>query len=97
MKHLFPLVALVAVAACEPGPISGTPDSNVRGLDVGMSLAEVGNVIGTSQEEVILPDGTLCVSYLYDEVVAPKFVHAVFADEVLVRASDGHAVTCSGA
>ena len=96
MRHLFPVVALAAVAACQSGPISGTPDSNVRGLDVGMSLAEVGTIIGASQEEVILPDGTLCVSYLYDEVIAPKFVHAVFADEALVSASDGHAVTCSG-
>ena len=110
MRHAGFLSALILLTACTPlvqdppqgtGPllppaILGTVDSGTNRLRVGMRPAQVQTIIGASQETIPAIGGGRCLSYLYDEVIGAKYVHAVFVDGALVRASDGHPTPCSG-
>ena len=92
--------ALLIAGACALGdsePIRGTSDSLVNRLEVGMSSAEVAAIIGEAQFEArtSLDASRRCLSYIYDEHVDARFAHAVFDDDRLVEASDGHRTTCA--
>ncbi|EBA11097.1 hypothetical protein [Roseobacter sp. CCS2] len=97
----FPKIgfALTAIflAACEAGPINGTSDSLANRLEVGMTPAQVGRIIGQHQFEsrASADDDRLCRSYIYDEAIDSKFVHAIFDDDQLVSASDRHRTACA--
>lgn len=88
--------ALFLVAACETPAINGSSDSGVRNLSVGMSPAEVGRIIGAHQFQnpVEGKPSQFCRSYEYDEFVRAKYVHAVFENDQLIRATDRHGRPC---
>ncbi len=93
MKHLCLIGAAVAMTACMQSPISGSKHSGVRQLQVGMTQDTVGAIIGSHQ--AVSESGTRkCVSYLYNETIDPKYVHATFTDAGLIEASDGHKAIC---
>jgi len=100
MRHLIWICAL-ALTACGPGShsgaIQGSRDSPVDRLEPGMTPGRVGRITGAESGSERSPANSdeTCVSYVYDETLAPKYVHAVFNGGTLVRASDGHTGLCS--
>ncbi|MEM1400597.1 MAG: hypothetical protein AAGF58_11985 [Pseudomonadota bacterium] len=86
----------LAVASCAPGPIQGTKDSLAYRLKVGMTPGQVEDIIGPSQFQITSPTDSarVCRSYIYDELIRAKFVHAYFDDGLLTSASDGHTTAC---
>ncbi|MEL7179041.1 MAG: hypothetical protein AAFN63_04350 [Pseudomonadota bacterium] len=90
------ILAVTMLAACEPPAINASSDSLANRLSVGMSPEQVSAIIGPSQFEstsTLVPSNT-CLSYIYDEAINAKFVHAVYQDGLLVSASDRHRVAC---
>ena len=92
------VITAVGLAACmEPGPIRGSIHSNSYNLRVGMTLADVQDIMGRSPSHVsVAPQNALfvCRSYLYDETLKAKFVHVKFEDNLVIGASDGHRKVC---
>lgn len=84
------------LASCGSGPIQGTRDSLAYNLKVGMTPQQVVSIIGPSQfsDESPTDPSRICRSYIYDEVIGAKYVHAFFEDGKLVSASDGHLTPC---
>ena len=93
------LAATLGLSACaEPGPIRGSIHSNSHHLRVGMTLADVQEIMGRPPSHVsVAPENALfiCRSYLYDEQLKAKFVHVTFEDNLVVGASDGHRKVCN--
>ncbi|KQI72636.1 hypothetical protein AN191_06380 [Loktanella sp. 5RATIMAR09] len=88
--------AALLLAACEQPAISASSDSLANRLEVGMTPAQVEGIIGASQftSRASGESDSRCLSYIYDEAIDAKFVHATFVDGLLVRATDGHRVAC---
>ena len=88
--------SLTFLVACEQPAIWASSDSLANGLEVGMSREEVSDAIGANQFESRASGDVdkVCLSYIYDEVIDAKFVHATFVDGMLVTATDGHRVSC---
>ena len=93
------LVATFGLSACvTPGPIRGSIHSNSHQLRVGMTLADVQDIMGRPPSHVsVAPQNALfiCCSYLYDELLNAKFVHVQFEDNRVIGASDGHRKVCT--
>ncbi|KQB98193.1 hypothetical protein AL073_04715 [Loktanella sp. 1ANDIMAR09] len=97
MSHLKTVLAVaLLLAACEQPAIFASSDSLANRLEVGMDQAQVAAVIGAHQFESRASgaEDTVCLSYIYDEAIDVKFVHATFVDGLLARATDGHRVAC---
>lgn len=94
MRGFIMGTALLSLAACQPPAITGSADSNVRALAVGMSYAQVNGIMGPTGT---IPDlaGLKCYSWVYDETISPLYVHAQFQDGVLVMARDGKSAPCT--
>ena len=90
------IAGLGLIAACDTGPISGTNDSGVNRLSLGMSMDDVGRTIGAHQFETVSSGdpAMVCRSYVYDEVIDAKFAHVTFVAGQVTTASDGHRVQC---
>ena len=95
-SRILPIMGVLLLAACERPAISASPDSLANRLTLGMTSDEVIGVIGAFQfESPASGDAdTVCRSYIYDEMIDAKFVHATFVDGVLVSATDGHREIC---
>jgi hypothetical protein len=92
------LVTTMLLTACmEPGPIRGSIHSNSWNLRLGMTPAEVEEIIGPAQFVRVSPENALivCRSYIYDEEISVKFVHVKFEDDAVVGASDGNKKLCN--
>lgn len=98
MSHLKSVLtaAIFLLAACEQPAIFASSDSLANRLEVGMNQTQVSSIIGSHQFESRASDAedTVCLSYIYDEAIGAKFVHATFVDGLLVRATDRHRVAC---
>ena len=90
------LLSLTACLTTERPAISGSPDSGVRLVEVGMSPERVTGIIGNFQSEQFdASDGsTSCRSYIYDETIGAKYVHVYFYNQRVTSASDGHKGLC---
>lgn len=95
MKRFAPaaVTSALILAACATGPISGSADSGVRNLDVGMTEGQVLATIGPTQAAVTKGDVT-CRSHVYDEVIGAKYVHVYYRDGRVFAANDGHRKPC---
>lgn len=90
------LAAVVLLAACTPKPVSGSADSGVRLLQVGMTQKDVAAILGDSPLATWSSDAPdqQCTSYIYDETIGAKYVHVIYKDGRLVTATDRHAAPC---
>jgi len=88
---------MLLTACLEPGPIRGTIHSSSWKLRLGMTPAEVEDIIGPAQFVRVSPKNALivCRSYIYDEEIGAKFVHVKFENDAVVGASDGHKKLCN--
>ena len=97
---IFGLVPLVLVA-CTDGPVStagpGATDGVAGQLSAGMTAAQAEATLGMDAGYERNPANwdESCVSFVYDSGGDRRFVHAVFENETLVRATDGHASICT--
>lgn len=95
--------AVLSVAGCLQGAPAGDAsqparsDGVARKLAVGVSPAEATVALGADAGFERNPDNwdESCVSYSYGTPEAPKYVHAVFVNDALVRATDAHVGICS--
>lgn len=103
MRFMLLTCAILSVAGCMQG--AGGPDASeparsdgvARKLAVGVSPAEATVALGTDSGFERNPDNwdESCVSYSYGTAEAPRYVHAVFVKDALVRATDAHVGICS--
>jgi hypothetical protein len=93
---LIPLLLAACGVTLEEGRVQSTSDSLANQLALGMSPAQVTNVIGAASAGVVDPDdpSRQCVSYLYDEFVDGKFVHVLFEDGRVVGVVDRQPSAC---
>lgn len=95
--------AMLIVAGCMQGTGGmdasqpANSDGVARKLAVGVSSAEAAVALGPDAGFERNPDNwdESCVSYSYGTAEAPKYVHAVFVSDALVRATDAHIGICS--
>ena len=101
MNALLPLAALCLLAACSGG---GGPSTQAPGNDgvadklpVGAARSDVEATLGIDRGFERNPANfdESCVSYVYGAEGRERFVHAVFRQDRLVRATDGHGVLCT--
>ena len=74
----------------------GKQGAEARKLTRGMTNAQADAVFGLDAGYERNPanwDET-CVSYAYGAAEAPRYVHAVFQNEKLIRSTDGHGAIC---
>lgn len=97
MKTLSAFLISTLLAACQPSLVSGGTDSGVRRLALGMTYAQVVDVLGPHQSGNIRAgmQGPTCLSWVYDETTYGMFIHVLFEDGVLIKADDAHHVPCS--
>ncbi|MCK0094318.1 outer membrane protein assembly factor BamE [Yoonia sp. F2084L] len=90
------LAATLLLAACTPKPVSGSADSGVRLLQVGMTQQDVAAILGDSPLATWTSDAPdqQCTSYVYDETIGAKYVHVIYKDGRLVTATDRHKAPC---
>ncbi|WP_316015037.1 hypothetical protein [Roseobacter sp. HKCCA0434] len=93
MRARLLAVAGLALAACAPAPSGSSSDANrVR---AGMSVREVVDVLGPAGVWDVARDGTIrCSAHIYGEMTDPRWVHVLYADNAVTRATDGHASPC---
>lgn len=101
-----PIIALtlscVVLAGCvqsqtpSSAPIQGTKDSLANRLKVGMTPQDVEAIVGPSQSQIrsTVNADTVCLSYVYDEAIEAKYLHAVYVSGALSSATDGHDLPC---
>lgn len=93
---MLAVVSAVLLAACQPNPVNGSIDSGANRLEVGMTIPQVAGIIGNAQlgSRASNAPNVQCMSYIYDEAIGAKFIHARFRDGSLISASDGHRAPC---
>ncbi|MCT4559116.1 MAG: hypothetical protein N4A61_13790 [Pelagimonas sp.] len=99
MRLVIGVVAMMLVGACvtpSDAPIQGSKHSLANRLKVGMSPTQVEAILGVDSGFERNPQNwdESCYSYLYDEAIAPKYVHAVFINDALARSTEGHQAIC---
>ncbi len=101
LRFVLSSVAVLGVAGCMQGaaPDASTPSSDgvARKLAKGVSPAEAAVALGPDAGFERNPNNwdEACVSYNYGSAEAPKYVHAVFVNDAMTRATDGHLDICS--
>lgn len=91
----------LALVACTDGAVStastGASDGVARQLNPGMTAAEAEATLGMDAGFERNPANwdQSCISYAYESAEGPRYVHAVFENETLVRATDGHGDICT--
>lgn len=103
LRHVLLGCAVLSVAGClQGGPVGDASqpagsDGVARKLAVGVSPAEATVALGADAGFERNPNNwdESCVSYSYGTPEAPKYVHAVFVNDALVRATDAHVGICS--
>lgn len=76
-----------------PEGITSTGASKVAELSIGMTEAEVGNVLGRYRRDVTV-EPLSCRSYPYANGEVTELAHVYFRNGRLFAASDGHADPC---
>ncbi|ETA52851.2 hypothetical protein P279_06380 [Rhodobacteraceae bacterium PD-2] len=101
MKPVVALVSLCLLAACAGG---GGPRAEAPGNDgvadrlaIGATQADIEAQLGLERgfERNPADFDESCVSFVYARGGQERFVHAIFRDDRLVRASDGHGGLCT--
>ncbi|SMX30160.1 hypothetical protein TRP8649_04301 [Pelagimonas phthalicica] len=103
MRLVLILAAIVGVSGCMqgagPAGEGGVPKSDgvARKLAKGVSPSEAEVALGPDSGFERNPSNwdEACVSYNYGSAEAPRYVHAVFVNDALTRATDGHLDICS--
>ncbi|SMX38655.1 hypothetical protein [Maliponia aquimaris] len=101
MRGALAGAALLALAGCmqgvAPGATGGAQGAEARKLSNGMTKAQADAVFGLDAGYERNPANwdEACVSYAYGSPEAPRYVHAVFRGETLVRSTDGHGAICT--
>ena len=88
------------IAACQPvsAPVSrGGGDGMAAKLRPGMTENDAFGVFGPESGFERNPDNwdQSCLTYAYGDAGAPLYVHAVYENGVLIRATDGHPAICT--
>lgn len=98
MLRLIAPAALLLAAACQPAaPVSrGVGDGMAAKLRPGMTENEAFALFGPESGFERNPQNwdQSCLSYAYGPAEAPRYVHAVFQNGALLRATDGHDGLC---
>lgn len=105
MRYLVMIFAsAVVLSGCMPGatPLAGggvgggSTGAEARKLSNGMTKADADAVFGLDAGYERNPANwdESCVSYIYGSAENPRFVHAVFRNERLIRSTDGHGAIC---
>jgi hypothetical protein len=101
MRHLvLSFGMVVALGGCMDGaaPVSGgSTGAEARKLSAGMTPAQADAVFGVDAGYERNPANwdESCVSYAYGSPEAPRYVHAAFRNDRMVRATDGHGAICT--
>lgn len=102
MKPLLSVAVLGLLAACSGtgGPQGADRVGNdgvAERLAIGASRSDVEAQLGLERGFERNPANfdESCVSFVYGGDGTERFVHAVFRDDRLVRATDGHGVLCT--
>lgn len=93
-----PILALgvLALSGCEAPPISGGSDSGVKWLSQGMSFAQARAALGPQTAGDIRSDlAPNCITWVYDETIDPRYIHAIFEGDSLVSARDNFNAPCT--
>ncbi|MGP6086755.1 hypothetical protein [Antarctobacter jejuensis] len=97
------LTAAAALAGCmnAAAPVSGAGGGGTgpeaRKLSAGMTKLQADAVFGLDAGYERNPANwdEACASYAYGPAEAPLYVHATFAGDTLLRATDGHGAICT--
>ena len=96
------ILALLFVAGCVQGTApsssrAGSSAGMANQVTPGMSEDDVFAVFGPDDGFARNPDNWAesCISYAYGSETAPRYVHAVFENGALLRATDGHDAPCT--
>ncbi|MGH1415352.1 MAG: hypothetical protein ACRBB0_17825 [Pelagimonas sp.] len=101
LRLVLSSVAMLSLAGCMQGAAPGADapksDGVARKLSKGVSPSEAAVALGPDAGFERNPANwdEACVSYNYGTTEAPKYVHAVFVNDALTRATDGHFEICS--
>lgn len=101
MRLVLALGAALALSGCmdAAAPVTGGggQGAEARKLSSGMSPAQAEAVFGLDAGFERNPANwdESCVSYAYGSGEAPRYVHAVFRNDRLVRSTDGHGAICT--
>ncbi|MCT4611058.1 MAG: hypothetical protein N4A70_17880 [Pelagimonas sp.] len=100
MKQIFGLIVAGALAGCVAPQADEVPrrtgDGVAKKLQPGSSKEVVDVALGLDAGFERNPEDwdQSCASYNYGSEASPKYVHALFRNGVLTRATDGHLVLC---
>jgi len=97
------LLAVLVLAGCEAGPGGGSGGGGAAGdgqagkLRVGSSENDAFAIFGPDSGFERNPANwdQSCLSYAYGSAETPRYVHAVYENGALVRATDGHTGICT--
>ncbi len=100
IRSISILTVAALLAACTAGP---TPtarsggDGQASQLRPGMTENQAFEIFGpeTGFERDPANFDISCLSYAYGSAEDPRYVHAVFENGALLRATDGHAAICT--
>ena len=101
MRVFLALLVVSVVGGCLQTAGSGsavtTSDGVARKLAKGITPSEASVALGPDAGFERNPENwdEACISYNYGSEEAPKYVHAVFVQDALVRATDGHLDICA--
>lgn len=102
MKCFLPVAFACLLSACSGGGGTtagggGGNDGVADKLPVGAARSDVEATLGIDRGFERNPANfdESCVSYVYGGEGRERFVHAVFRQDRLVRATDGHGVLCT--